>query len=304
MARARRGDSVDGVLLLDKPSGITSNLALQKARRALSAAKAGHTGTLDPLASGLLPLTFGEATKFSADLLDADKAYEATVQLGVTTNTGDADGTVIATRPVAATATQIGAVLARFTGTIEQVPPMHSALKRDGRPLYELARAGVEVERAPRPVTVHRLALIERQDDVLRLQVDCSKGTYVRVLAQDIGAALGCGAHLKALRRTRVGDLTLDGAVTLQALEVMPPAARREWLRPVDALIASLPRVEIDAAQAARFGHGQPVKTGAAPAARVRVYGAQGLLGVASVDAAGMLAPQRLVQAQVPAKEY
>ncbi|MDQ3188816.1 MAG: tRNA pseudouridine(55) synthase TruB, partial [Pseudomonadota bacterium] len=182
---------------------MTSNSALQRARRLLNAAKAGHTGTLDPMATGLLPLTFGEATKFSADLLNADKSYRATVRLGVTTSTGDADGVVLERRTVDASTADIDAVLARFVGAIEQMPPMHSALKRDGRPLYELARAGLEVERAPRQITVHQLTLVEQCVDEFVFDVDCSKGTYIRVLAEEIGRALGCGAHLSALRRTR-----------------------------------------------------------------------------------------------------
>src|SRR5512145_1232425 len=198
-----RGERVDGVLLLDKPVGVTSNRALQTARRLLNARKAGHTGTLDPMASGLLPVMLGEATKFSADLLDADKSYRATVRLGVTTTTGDGEGEVIERRPVALAPGDVEAALQRLTGAIEQVPPMHSALKREGRPLYELARAGIEVERAPRPVRIDRLQVVERADDALVLDVDCSKGTYVRVLAEDLGRALGCGAHLAALRRTR-----------------------------------------------------------------------------------------------------
>jgi tRNA pseudouridine55 synthase len=294
----RRGDPVDGVLLLDKPSGITSNLALQKARRALHAAKAGHTGTLDPLASGLLPLTLGEATKFSADLLDADKAYEATLRLGITTTTGDAEGEVVQTQAAQVTAPQLLAVLVRFTGTIEQVPPMHSALKRDGRPLYELARRGIEVERAPRRVTITRLELLECDGARARLAVDCSKGTYVRVLAQDIGAALGCGAHLTALRRTRVGALTLQHSVALDALEAMPPAVRREWLLPADVLLASLPRVELETAAATRLLHGQAVvASGATAAPRVRIYGPAGLLGVGRTEPDGMVWPLRLVSA-------
>ncbi len=296
MARNRRGDSVDGVLLLDKPSGITSNLALQKARRLLNAAKAGHCGTLDPLASGLLPLTFGEATKFSADLLAADKAYEATLRFGVRTSTGDAEGEVIETRAVDVTRAAVESVLARLTGAIEQVPPMHSALKKDGQPLYALARQGIEVARAPRQIRIERLRLLHLDGDRARIEVECSKGTYVRVLAEDIGAALGCGAHLAALRRTRVGALTLERAVELAALEAMPPAVRREWLLPADALLASLARIELNDVDAARLRQGQAVKANAAPSPRVRVYGAAGLLGVASVGADGMLAPLRLVR--------
>ncbi len=305
MARARRGDAVDGVLLLDKPSGITSNLALQKARRLLNAAKAGHTGTLDPLASGLLPLTFGEATKFSADLLDADKAYVATVQLGVRTTTADADGEVIERRPVDVSRGQLEDVLSRFTGTITQVPPMHSALKRDGKALYEYAREGVELERAPRTVRIERLVLtqfgVEFGVDRCEIEVDCSKGTYVRVLAEDIGAALGCGAHLAALRRTRVGRLTLEGSVTLAELEAMPPAVRREWLQPVDALIAEVPRVDLGTDQARRFAHGNALDLGGAPGRR-RVYGPNDeLLGVAELDEHGVLNPRRLIATRTAA---
>ncbi len=212
-----RGERVNGVLLLDKPGGMTSNAALQAVRRLLNAAKAGHTGTLDPMATGLLPLTFGEATKFSADLLNADKSYRATLQLGITTSTGDADGEVIDRRDVAVSSAQLDATLSRFIGDVEQVPPMHSALKRDGQPLYKLAREGAEVERTPRRITVHRLTLVEQCDDSVVVDVDCSKGTYVRVLAEDIGRVLGCGAHLTALRRTRAGRLSVDDAATLSA---------------------------------------------------------------------------------------
>lgn len=295
MARARRGDPVDGVLLLDKPSGITSNHALQKARRLLGAAKAGHTGTLDPLASGLLPLTFGEATKYSADLLDADKAYEARLQLGVRTTTADAEGEVLERRPVAVTHEQFDTVLKQFTGSITQVPPMHSALKRDGRALYEYAREGVEVERAPRQVRIERLDVVQWDQDQPEVAVDCSKGTYVRVLAEDIGAALGCGAHLAALRRVRVGTLTLDAAVTLEQLEQMPVEQRRACLLPVDALISALPRVDLGDLQARRFCHGNAIDA-AGPTGRCRVYGPDHrLLGTAELDEHGVLSPRRLI---------
>jgi tRNA pseudouridine55 synthase len=292
-----RGERVDGVLLLDKPGGMSSNHALQKTRRLLNAAKAGHTGTLDPMATGLLPLTLGEATKFSADLLDADKAYRATLKLGVTTTTGDAEGEVTGRAAVEVADGEIDAVLRRYTGAIEQVPPMHSALKRDGRPLYELARAGVEVERAARRVVVHRLQRVQRVDDELTLDVECSKGTYVRVLAEDIGRALGCGAHLVALRRTRVGALELDGAVTLEALEAMPIEVRRGTLRPVDELLGSLPRVDLDEDLAGRFRQGQRLAIDAGPRGeRVRVYAPHDeLLGTANVNEWGVVAPERLV---------
>jgi tRNA pseudouridine55 synthase len=283
------------VLLLDKPSGITSNFALQKARRLLNAAKAGHTGTLDPLASGLLPLTFGEATKFSSDLLDADKQYRATVRFGTRTTTADAEGEVIETRPVTFDGAALDAALSRLTGTLMQIPPMHSALKRDGRALYEYARQGVDVERAPRVVTVHRLALQSFDGVDAVIDVDCSKGTYVRVLAEDLGAALGTVAHLAGLRRTGVGSWSLDGSVTLDALDAMPPAARREWLLPPDTLLSSLPRVELGEAQARRFANGNALDLGAA-AGRVRVYGPeQRLLGLAEIDEHGALNPRRLI---------
>jgi tRNA pseudouridine55 synthase len=292
-----RGDRVNGVLLLDKPVGVSSNRALQMARRLLNARKAGHTGTLDPMASGLLPVMLGEATKFSADLLDADKSYRATVRLGVTTTTGDAEGEEVERRPVDNAPGAVARALAQFTGAIEQVPPMHSALKRDGRPLYELARAGVEVERAPRSVRIHRLQLIEQSGDTLVVDVDCSKGTYVRVLAEDVGSALGCGAHLAALRRTRVGPLTLDDAVELGALEAMEPDARRRYLRPVDELLDTLPSVALDAELTQRFRQGQRLAMDAQPrGGRVRVYGADNtLLGTATINEWGVVGPERLI---------
>lgn len=298
-----RGDRVNGVLLLDKPVGVSSNRALQMARRLLNARKAGHTGTLDPMASGLLPVMLGEATKFSADLLDADKSYRATVRLGVTTTTGDAEGEEVERRPVDSAPGGVARVLARFTGAIEQVPPMHSALKRDGRPLYELARAGIEVERAPRGVRIDRLQLIEQSGDTLVVDVDCSKGTYVRVLAEDIGKALGCGAHLAALRRTRVGPLTLDDAVELGALEAMEPDARRRYLRPVDELLDTLPSVALDAELTQRFRQGQRLAMDAQPrGGRVRVYGADNtLLGTATVNEWGVVGPERLISNETSA---
>lgn len=287
-------DPIDGVLALDKLLGVSSNTALQQARRLLQASKAGHTGTLDPLASGLLPLTFGEATKFSADLLDADKDYEAQLALGAVTTTGDAEGEVIERRPVEVAREAFEAVLARFIGPQQQVPPMHSAIKKDGQPLYALARQGQEVERAPRQITIAQLQLLRWDPQAPVVAVTCSKGTYVRVLAQDIGAALGCGAHLKALRRTRVGPLRLAQAVTLDRLQAQDLAGRRAWLQPMDALLAGLPRVQLDAAASARFAHGQRVPR-EGECARVRVYGADGaLMGVARC-AGGWLEATRLV---------
>ena len=287
---------VDGVLLLDKPLGMSSNDALQKARRLFSAAKGGHTGTLDPLATGLLPLCFGEATKFSADLLDADKVYEADIQLGVTTDSGDAEGQVIATAAVNLEIGQISAVLERFVGDISQVPPMHSALKRDGRPLYELARQGIEVEREARAVTIHRIDLVAFAGDRLQIRVACSKGTYIRVLAADIGQALGCGAHLAGLRRSGVGDLTLAGSVALEQLDALPEADRLALLQPVDALLQSLPSVQLDGEAAQRFRHGNPVDLPAGLAGKIRVYADGRLIGVGEPGRENRLWPKRLVQ--------
>ena len=286
---------IDGVLLLDKPAGMTSNAALQKARWLFNAEKAGHTGTLDPLATGLLPLCFGEATKFAGELLDAGKSYRATVRLGVITDTADAEGRVLATAPVMVSETEVRALLPRFTGEIEQVPPMHSALKRDGTPLYELARQGVEIERAPRRVTIHRLHLLAWQGDCFDLEVDCSKGTYVRTLAADIGAALGCGAHLAALRRTRVGVLDLAQAATLACIEAISAESRDGWLLPTDALLGGLPRIELNATEAERLRHGQPVRWNGTPSCRSRLYGPRGFIGVGECAEGGWLKPKRLV---------
>lgn len=287
---------VDGVLLLDKPLGLTSNDALQKARRLFSAAKGGHTGTLDPLASGLLPLCFGEATKFSADLLDADKTYEAVIKLGVTTDSGDAEGTVIATAAVDVSEDDVFRVLPQFTGAIRQVPPMHSALKRNGRPLYELARQGIEVERESRMVAIHAIDCLSFGGDSLTLRTACSKGTYIRVLAADVGQALGCGAHLAGLRRTRVGDLDLGAAVTLAQLEALDEAGRAGCLQPVDTLLRSLPAATLEGEAAERFRHGNPVDLPAGLSGKIRVYVDGRLIGVGEPGSDGRLWPKRLVQ--------
>jgi tRNA pseudouridine55 synthase len=289
---------VDGVLLLDKPKGLTSNDALQKVRRLFSAAKGGHTGTLDPLATGLLPLCFGEATKFSADLLHADKTYEAIVKLGITTDSGDADGEVIATAAVNVGKNDIFHTLPRFAGDIWQTPPMHSALKRDGRPLYELARQGIEVEREARAVTIHAIDLLDFSEgtDTLSIRVSCSKGTYIRVLAADIGNVLGCGAHLAGLRRTRVADLGLENSFTLAELQEMDESQRMLCLQPVDGLLRSLPVVMVDGVAAERFRHGNPVDLPDGVSGKIRVYADQQLIGVGEPGADGRLWPKRLVQ--------
>lgn len=294
---------VDGVLLLDKPRGLTSNAALQTARRLLNAAKAGHTGTLDPMATGLLPLTLGEATKFSQMLLDADKGYEATVRLGIETDTGDAEGTAIATAAVHVTDDSIRQALAALTGEIEQVPPMYSALKRDGKPLYEYARAGIEVERAARRVTIHSLELLGVEGDSLRIRVDCSKGTYIRTLAIDLGRSLGCGGHLTELRRTRIGPFNVDEAVTLTALEAVPPESRTGLLAPVDALVVHLPRIELDASQAALLLQGRVLAVPCGAAGLVRIYGEGRYLGLGECDGNGKLAPKRLVSTVATAQQ-
>jgi tRNA pseudouridine55 synthase len=289
---------VDGVLLLDKPIGISSNAALQQVRRLFNAAKAGHTGTLDPLATGLLPLCFGEATKFAGALLDADKAYCATVQLGVITDTADAEGRVLETRPVIADVTLVEAVLPRFIGTQQQVPPMYSALKRDGTPLYELARQGIEVARAPRQITIHSLELSAWSGDRFDLAVSCSKGTYVRTLAADIGQVLGCGAHLAALRRTRVGTLDVSNAITLEGIENTPATERDTLLMPPDALLADLPVVVLTAQEVARLLLGQSVSWVALPVERCRLTGPRGFFGLGEITSDGWLRPKRLVITQ------
>jgi tRNA pseudouridine55 synthase len=292
-------DLVDGVLLLDKPVGLSSNDALIKAKRVLNAKKAGHTGTLDPFATGLLPLCFGEATKFSQDLLEADKTYETTVHLGITTNTGDTEGEAIATREVAVTRDEIEAVLAQFRGPIMQVPPMYSALKRDGKAYYEYAREGIVLEREARPVTIHKLEFLSYEAPFLKLLVSCSKGTYIRVLGEDIGNALGCGAHLNALRRTQVGALTAEGMVTLEQLQAHP--APRDMLAPVDALLSSFPSVQLTDELGKRFLNGQRLALGKEEVAvppeqgRVRVYNAGKLLGTAILQEFSVLAPERLI---------
>jgi len=295
-------DLVDGVLLLDKPVGLSSNDALIKAKRVLNAKKAGHTGTLDPFATGLLPLCFGEATKFSQDLLEADKTYEATVHLGIMTTTGDTEGETIEERAVDVTREAIEAALARFRGPIFQVPPMYSALKRDGKALYEYAREGITLEREARPVTIHGLSLIDYTAPFLKILVTCSKGTYVRVLGEDIGAALGCGAHLNALRRVQVGSLTTARMITLEDLQAH--ADPLSLLAPVDALLSSFPSVELTDELAKRFLNGQRLALGKESVqvptelGRVRVYCEGKLLGTANLQEYAILAPERLIAAQ------
>jgi tRNA pseudouridine55 synthase len=284
-----------GVLLLDKPLGLSSNHALQRAKRLFHAEKAGHTGTLDPLASGLLPICFGAATKFSQASLDADKRYVATLRLGRTTTTGDLEGSTVEERVVDVGQASVDAVLPRFVGAIDQRPPMHSALKHEGRALYEYAREGREVERAARRITVHTIDVLLLEASTLVLDVHCSKGTYVRTLAEDIGAALGCGAHLAALRRTASGALRVEQAVTLDALEALSPLERDARLLPPDVLLADWPECRLSADEAARFLTGLRRRVDAADMPRVRVYGPDArVLGVAHITA-GELIPDRLL---------
>ena len=291
---------VHGVLLLDKPLGWSSNDALQKVKWLLRAEKAGHTGTLDPLATGVLPLCFGAATKFSQLQLDADKEYVATALLGLKTSTGDAEGDVIAVRPVHVTAEDVARIVPLYTGPIQQIPPMHSALKRDGKALYEYARAGVEVEREPRAVTIHALevtlAPVDTAQVAIEMIVKCSKGTYIRTLGEDIGEALGCGAHLTRLRRTATGNFNLSQCVTLEALEAMTETERQACLLPVDTLLERHAAVTLDVENAGRFLSGMRRRGNWPDDEMVAVYGTppRALLGTAHVKA-GELIPGRLL---------
>ncbi len=289
-----------GVLLLDKPLGLSSNDALQKAKWLLRAEKAGHTGTLDPLATGVLPLCFGAATKFSQLQLDADKVYEAVVRLGVTTRTGDAEGEVLQERPVHVTEDDLARVAQQFRGPIQQVPPMHSALKHEGKALYEYARAGVEVKREPRRVEIFELDMgldgSVTEYSAIKSRVKCSKGTYIRTLGEDIGEALGCGAHLTSLRRIQTGHFDVTHCVTLAALETMPEDERLAYLQPVESLLTAHTSVTLDAENSARFLSGLRRRGPWPDAVQVAVWGEEprALLGTAHVKA-GELIPGRLL---------
>jgi tRNA pseudouridine55 synthase len=291
---------VHGVLLLDKPIGFSSNQALQKVKWLLRAEKAGHTGTLDPLATGVLPICFGAATKFSQMHLDADKAYATTLRLGIKTSTADAEGDVIAERPVQVTQEQLEQVVARFTGPIAQVPPMHSALKKDGKALYEYARAGIEIEREARHVTIYSIRIVATRLDAGKPEVDlevaCSKGTYIRTLGEDIGEALGCGAHLSALRRIRTGGFEEVQCVSVAALEAMSDEQRLACVLPPEALLAGHTVVTLDAENTARFLSGMRRRGAWGDADAVAVFAEQprALLGSAHVKG-GELIPTRLL---------
>ena len=296
----KKGDAVDGVMLLDKPEGMSSNWALQLTRRLINAQKAGHTGTLDPMATGLLPLAFGNATKYSADLLHADKRYTATLVLGSATDTMDKTGEVLETSSVVVTKEMFEAVLPDFTGDIMQTPPMYSAIKKDGKNLYDLARKGIEVERHPRKVTVKELKLIAFTGNEAVIDVKVSKGTYIRVLADDIGRRLGCLAHLSALRRTEVGDLKIADAVSFAEVDDKTKSVdeRRALMKGADFLLQTLPAVNLGKPEADRLRNGQRLAIGARCVnALARAYDDAGqLLGVVRVDARGTLHPHRLIR--------
>lgn len=292
-ARIKR--PLDGVLLFDKPLELSSNVAMQKVRRLFTAEKAGHTGTLDPLATGLLPICFGEATKFTLALLDADKGYRATIRLGQRTTTGDAEGEITETRPVAVNEAQVLSVLRMFMGETRQLPPMHSAIKHQGKPLYEYIRNGETVERELRRVVIRELTLERLQGNELEFSVQCSKGTYVRTLAEDISEKLGCGGHLIALRRTGIGEFSLDDAYTLVQLETMDEAQRDSCLMPLDRLVQNLPSLELDEVQANRLAQGQRLGlSDIYPDGKRRLYAAGHFIGLGELEG-GRLTPSRLL---------
>lgn len=300
--RVRR--AVSGIILLDKPRGFTSNAALQKVRWLLNAEKAGHTGSLDPLATGVLPLCFGEATKFSQYLLEADKGYETVAQFGVKTTTADAEGDVVERKPVDVSLQQIEALLPQFRGDLQQVPPMYSALKRDGQPLYKLARAGEVVEREPRSVTIARLDLLSFEADRARLAVSCSKGTYIRTLVEDLGQALGCGAHVAELRRTQAGPFDLTQTVSLEELERVHTEGGAEavdaFLKPLDSGLDHWPLLQLSEHSAFYWLHGQPVRAPQAPKfGMLRVQDHRGrFIGIGEVSEDGRIAPRRLIRSE------
>jgi tRNA pseudouridine55 synthase len=287
---------IDGVFLLNKPLGLSSNQALKKIQWLFNAKKAGHTGTLDPMASGLLPICIGEATKFSNRLLEANKTYIATVQLGLTTTTGDQEGEVVSQKEVVLKPNQLQETLQKFTGDITQIPPMFSALKFEGKPLYEYARQGIEIERKPRPVTIYDIKLNKIEESIVILEVICSKGTYIRTLAEDIGHALGCGAHLKGLERTQTGNFQLPDALTIEALEAMSMASREKTLLPVDALLEGLSSIELTVTETEAIKKGQDIDFISENDNELRLYGASGqFLGVGQPDLQGRLFPKRLI---------
>ncbi|MDN3681468.1 tRNA pseudouridine(55) synthase TruB [Vibrio tapetis subsp. quintayensis] len=308
MARRRKGRPINGVLLLDKPTGISSNDALQKVKRIYFAQKAGHTGALDPLATGMLPICLGEATKFSQFLLDSDKRYVVIAKLGERTNTSDSDGEVVETRDVNVTQEQLEECIAKFRGTTDQIPSMFSALKYQGRPLYEYAREGIEVPRESRKITVYSIKLLRFEGDEVEMEVHCSKGTYIRTITDDLGEMLGCGAHVTYLRRTGVAKYPYERMVTLEQLNELVEHANDQGLAPKDLLdalllpmdtaVEDLPEVNLDAELTDLVQHGQPVQVSGAPTeGTVRMTSGEEKLfiGVADMDDSGRVAPKRLV---------
>ncbi len=302
--RGRKGRNISGILLLDKPAGITSNAALQAVKRLFDASKAGHTGSLDPLATGVLPLCFGEATKFSQFLLDADKRYRATFKLGIITDSGDSDGKVLETRAVPEISdSKLESVLENYRGEISQIPSMFSALKVDGQPLYKLARQGIVVERKSRQVTIHELCVLERHQDEITVDVHCTKGTYVRTLAEDIGLELGCGAHVVELRRLAAGPYTVEETVTMEQLEALAEdkAQLDAKLQPVSSAVQDWPQVELTDVTASFIRQGQPVQIANAPTTGwVSIFSEsddpnEEFIGVGEIMDDGRIAPRRLV---------
>lgn len=311
MGRQRRfrGREVNGILLLDKPAGITSNDALQQVKRIYAAAKAGHTGALDPLATGMLPICLGEATKFSQFLLEADKRYRVVAKLGVRTNTSDADGEVVETRPVNVVTGDLLSALDRFRGESQQIPSMYSALKYQGKPLYQYAREGIEIPRESRPITVYDLQLIRFEGDEVELEIHCSKGTYIRTIVDDLGELLGCGAHVAVLRRLAVANYPSDRMLTLeqlacilencQAQEILPRLELDPLLLPMDTAVAHLPEVHMSELVAGYINQGQAVQVPNAPLegiVRLTMGEAHQFIGVGEIDDEGKVAPKRLVR--------
>ena len=300
MSRPRKcGRDIDGVFLLDKPQGMSSNDIMQKVKRVFQANKAGHTGALDPLATGMLPICLGEATKFSQFLLDADKRYVVTAKLGERTDTSDAEGQLVETRPVNVETSQILTALEKFRGDILQVPTMFSALKHNGKPLYEYARAGITVEREARPITIFELNFIEYQAPFLTLEVHCSKGTYIRTLVDDLGEVLGCGAHVTVLRRTAVADYPTEKMMTWDALQALAEQGDLDQhLLPIDTAVSKLPALKLNAEQSKGIGFGQRVKFAneAKLRGQVRLFSDKNIfLGVALIDDNNVIRPQRLI---------
>lgn len=299
MARRKKGRAVDGILLLDKPQGLSSNAALQTVKRLFHAAKAGHTGALDPLATGMLPLCFGEATKFSQFLLDSDKGYRVIGKFGERTDSGDSTGEVIESKPVKVSNKQLEKALEKFRGDIMQIPSMFSALKHQGQPLYKYARKGIEIERPARPVTVYELELLRFDGDEVELFIECSKGTYIRNIIDDLGQELGCGAHVTMLHREFVADYPVEQMVTLQQLEDdrEQQLSLDDYLLPIDSAVLHLDSAELGTESADYFCHGQPINyPNLTEGELIRVYDEeQNFLGIAEVDDQDMLAPKRIV---------